>query len=84
MVRAVLAGRVSLGRLIGLGLYLRNHLWAFWGKAVSKPGGLGERVTPGSLIFELVFASVGRRPLAWLGSVSPGTHPSVRQGKETI
>ena len=45
MVRAVLAGRVSLGRLIGLGLYLHSCLWAFWSKAVSEPGGLGEKVS---------------------------------------
>ena len=45
MVRAVLAGRVSLGRLIGPGVYLYNCLWAFWSKAVSEPGGLGERVS---------------------------------------
>lgn len=43
----------------GLRLYLRNCLWAAMGKSCLTQG-LGESHS-GSLIFQLVFSSVGRR-----------------------
>ena len=55
MVRVVPAGRVFLGRLIGLGLYLHSCLWAFWGKAISEPGVLvGKASFQASSVFKQV------------------------------
>lgn len=55
MVRVVPAGRVFLGRLIGLGLYLHSGLWAFWCKAVSELGVLvGKASFRASSVFEQV------------------------------